>query len=286
MDNYLQTIFLFLTQHTTFRKFINYISGGVVRVTYSSPRINMDAKKLDLTVQIDAQENVEGYLKLKLSREIEDIFKIRCYWGVDIKAFHHVLRSPWPWFEKAFQNGNLFGSEGCQILDPILQIENQIELDLKIHPNLNLGQTPRTKYPLVLVVNCVNYFIIYVIHIQDKSFMPSPSHILGQYIKLNDSRVTHLVPIYNNDCVVCISKPATRVNLPCRHASTCGQCFSRLPQGKCPMCRSQIDSYFLIGEEDTEEINEEEISPPLTWRQRLAEMEHRFAMAVGLQEHD
>ena len=57
------------------------------------------------------------------------------------------------------------------------------------------------------------------------------------------------------------------------------------------MCRGQIQSYFLIKSEEPSEddILEDEITvqpPPLSWRQRLAELEHRFAMAVGLQEND
>ena len=57
------------------------------------------------------------------------------------------------------------------------------------------------------------------------------------------------------------------------------------------MCRGQIQSYFLIKSEEPSEddIQEDEItvqSPPMSWRQRLAELEHRFAMAVGLQEND
>jgi hypothetical protein len=133
-----------------------------------------------------------------------------------------------------------------------------------------------------------------VIHIEDKSFMSFPSHILGQYLKLIDSSY-NLLPTYPGneslECVVCLSKQATRLTLPCRHASMCGQCFAKLPQGKCPMCRGQIQSYFLIKSEETSEddILEDELTvqpPPLSWRQRFAELEHRFAMAVGLQEND
>ena len=121
--------------------------------------------------------------------------------------------------------------------------------------------------------------------------MSSESHILGQYLKLIDSSYRLLPTHSGNDsseCVVCLSKPATRLTLPCRHASTCGQCFAKL-QGKCPLCRGQIQSYFLIKSEDTfeDDIEEEEVqSPPLSWRQRLAELEHRFAMAAGLQDND
>ena len=53
-----------------------------------------------------------------------------------------------------------------------------------------------------------------------------------------------------------------------------------------------MQTYFLIHPEEddgdlAEEVTENEVvSPPLTWRQRLAEYEHRFAMAMGLQENN
>ena len=208
------------------------------------------------------------------------------------------FRSPWNWFKEAFTNGNLFGEEACLHLDPMVKIDviEEETIELEVHQSLDLGQgAPRSKYPLVLVANSGNStFNINVIHIEDKSFMSFPSHILGQYLKLIDSSC-QLLPTYpgneSSECVVCISRPATRITLPCRHASTCGQCFVKLPQGKCPMCRGQIQSYFLVKSEDLDEedIHAEETEVPqhpLTWRQRLAELEHRFAMAIGLQEND
>merc|ERR1712226_1658373 len=43
--------------------------------------------------------------------------KVRCFWGVSIESFHHILASPWPWFIRTFDSpgSNIFGSEGCFI---------------------------------------------------------------------------------------------------------------------------------------------------------------------------
>jgi len=277
---------------------LNAFPGGVVRVPQSSHRINMQPKSLDVTITQILKSTAEECIKLKLRTNTSNLVTLRAYWGVDIHTFFHVLRSPWHWFKNAFDNGNLFGADACSILDPMIKIDvvEEETIELKVHRSIDLGSTcPRTKYPLVLVANASEFsFNINVIHIEDKSFMSFPTHILGQYLKLTDSSF-HLLPTYlgneSSECVVCLSKPATRLTLPCRHASTCGQCFVNLPQGKCPMCRCQIQSYFLINaEEPIEEIQDDDLvtvqPPPLTWRQRLAELEHRFAMAIGLQENN
>ncbi|KAL1461528.1 hypothetical protein WDU94_013415, partial [Cyamophila willieti] len=49
-------------------------------------------------------------------------------------------------------------------------------------------------------------------------------------------------------CVVCQTSPLSRALLPCRHTCICATCFSKLAQ--CPMCRSQIKSYFCVRAED------------------------------------
>ncbi len=52
-------------------------------------------------------------------------------------------------------------------------------------------------------------------------------------------------------CVVCQESPVTRAMLPCRHACVCAGCFVRL-RDRCPMCRSQVKSFILIGDEDND----------------------------------
>ena len=267
---------------------LNAFPGGVVRVHHSVSRLNMEAKSMQVTLQLKKQDDNVITFQVNSAAKVT----LRAYWGVDIQIFHHVLRSPWDWFLEAFDKGNLFGSSGCCMLDPMLQLDPNQQLDLPIKP-VDLGQAvPRTKYPLVLVTHDESpdqAFTIYVIHIEDKNLMTFPTHILATYLKLPDSRVTHLVPIYSDSdqCVVCIARPATRVVLPCRHANLCGQCFVKLPNSKCPMCRTTIQSFFLMKHEEAEPEEENSVeSPALTWRQRLAEVEHRFAMAVGLQEND
>ena len=301
---------------------LNGFPGGVVRVSGISNhvhRINMASKDLQWTISVmsnsnshrrnensDLNTNSQLHLQIKIRSNIDNddtsTTKLiyRAYWGVNITSFHQVKISPWNWFIHAFGNGNLFGSENCHQLDSMQEkeIANVVDdvINVKLSPpdDLDLGPAPRTKYPLILVSTChqkQDVYQIHVIHIGDS--MHFKTHILAHYLKWPNSKVTHIIPIYEEEnCVICITNKATRVTLPCRHANLCQTCFTKLPQKKCPMCRSQMQSYFLIHpEEDDEDLVEEVIenevvSPPLTWRQRLAEYEHRFAMAMGLQENN
>ena len=100
-----------------------------------------------------------------------------------------------------------------------------------------------------------------------------------------------------NICVVCQELPVTRCALPCKHACTCQRCFKRLVKSKCPMCRTFIASYFIIGDESDEAVAEAEARdkaeeeqrrryrPPPTLAQRLGEWNERFARAAGLVEN-
>jgi hypothetical protein len=58
------------------------------------------------------------------------------------------------------------------------------------------------------------------------------------------------------------------------------------------MCRTFIQSFFVIGPEDDAEDEgdasasfRDESRPPTSWRQRLNNFNHRYAMAMGLQEN-
>ena len=95
------------------------------------------------------------------------ISKIKFCW---LRSIEHIVfvhgsflieyfRSPWHWFKEAFTNGNLFGAQACQHLDPIVKISviEEETIELKMHKSLDFGQSvPRNRYPLVLVANTGN----------------------------------------------------------------------------------------------------------------------------------
>ena len=257
------------------------------------PQVKMETTPIEVSWKLMSYRNRLLTLQACVTDQVE-VVTYRAIWGVNIESFHHVLQSPWQWFYEAFDKGNIFGSHSYDILDdkssmiPTSEDTSKI-LDIQV-PELNLGKAPRTKYPLVLVSKSntmQSAFSIIVVHLEDKTFMNLNTHILASFVKLSDNRVSRLEHIYTaseekDNCVICISKPATRVSLPCRHASTCNTCFKRLPKGQCPLCRSKITSYFVLSEEPQTEEPEPENTVRLTWRQKLAQLEERFAIATGL----
>ncbi|XP_076441833.1 cell growth regulator with RING finger domain protein 1-like [Babylonia areolata] len=50
------------------------------------------------------------------------------------------------------------------------------------------------------------------------------------------------------ECIVCQSRPLNCALLPCRHTCVCRVCFHKLD--RCPMCRSYIESYFTLCDDD------------------------------------
>ena len=98
--------------------------------------------------------------------------RVRPYWGVSVSMFHHILKSPWPWFKQAFQYGNLFGANGCLLLgdmqtctsdwhkgDPLGATGQFPKRRINVNitkpdgkPMEPLGPAPRQVYPLVLVI--------------------------------------------------------------------------------------------------------------------------------------
>lgn len=50
------------------------------------------------------------------------------------------------------------------------------------------------------------------------------------------------------ECIVCQNQPLNCVLLPCRHTCVCRMCFEKLD--RCPMCRSHIESFFILTKED------------------------------------
>ena len=271
------------------------------------PQVKMEPIQLDVSWKVVSFKNNVLKLQASVVDQVLDV-KFRSFWGVDIESFHHIIQSPFEWFLEAFLKGNLFGQSATDILDETTDLsvnelaESESVLNVEIRAptaELQLGQAPRQKYPLVVVSTSNSgstSFTIIVVHLEDRSSLINlNTHILATFVKLSDNRVSRIEPIYSalssdDSCVVCISRPATRVSLPCRHASTCQSCFKRLPKGQCPVCRTKISSFFILGnsEEDSAATEDEEKDEykPLTWRQKLAQLEHRFATFAGLVHND
>lgn len=183
--------------------------GGVTKVTHRAPQTRMARVSVPILLGLgEGGTRGEDQVKLKLSSQVP--YTIRYFWGVQVAAFHHVLRAPWPWFREAFLHGNLFG-EGC--LDPgkpspTLQPHEELQLTARREggERLELGPAPRNSYPLVVVAvpraglegqvedRAAVSAVLAVIHIRD-SQCAIPTQVLGSYLR-QGSAVTHLLPLY------------------------------------------------------------------------------------------
>ena len=49
---------------------------------------------LKVSSQVIVKHDGENFTRIKVP------YILRYCWGVEVATFHHVLRSPWPWFHK------------------------------------------------------------------------------------------------------------------------------------------------------------------------------------------
>uniref|UniRef100_A0A8D8V2A5 Cell growth regulator with RING finger domain protein 1 n=1 Tax=Cacopsylla melanoneura TaxID=428564 RepID=A0A8D8V2A5_9HEMI len=212
-------------------------------------------------------------------------YTLQVLWGVSIRELHLFLWRPWSSFDLALQNDSipvpLYQQKGICIKESC-HGEKSIMLNMP-EEKLKLGRPPRLCYPLVVILSrrdpCNLHpnepvALINVVHIKD-AVCTLPTNILAQYLKQANGQLSSLKQLYlatgnpspssyedANEtarleaspgaeaqlCVVCQTSPLSRALLPCRHTCICATCFSKLAQ--CPMCRSQIKSYFCVRAED------------------------------------
>lgn len=209
-------------------------------------------------------------------------YTLQVLWGVSIRQLHLFLWRPWAAFASAVQNdvlpSGLYQHKGICIKE-IGHGEKTIMLSMP-DTTLELGRPPRLCYPLVIILTrrdpCNVHpsepvALINVVHIKD-AVCTLPTNILAQFLKQANGQLSSLKQLYlatgnpspsnyedstetarlesppDQLCVVCQTSPLSRALLPCRHTCICATCFSKLAQ--CPMCRSQIKSYFCVRTED------------------------------------
>ena len=268
---------------------------AVTRIAHKPPQVDLQKKYIPCWIKnITSTENG---VQLKIGCHLDGQFTVRSYWGVTVKSFHHILRSPWSWFVQTLNSppSNLFGSEGCIFPDRIVHhsVTNQ-ELSIELQrpedkPELtNLGPAPRKSYPLVLIImpQGGEEAMVVVIHVQDTVCRVS-THVLASFIKQRSGQCTHMVAMFSQtdaECVVCQELKVSRCILPCKHACVCHVCFQYL-KNRCPLCRTFINSYFPIGEEP-----EQVISPATTSSSDQTNLVRRVVQAlstgIGVRENE
>jgi len=187
--------------------------AGVTKVTHKSPQTNMTKVTIPFTLSLQENCSVpDSGLNVRVKVSSSSPYFAKYFWGVQISAFHHVLRAPWPWFYQAFLHGNLFGVEHCVESSDVREANDAHEergvVIRKTSANpLNLGQAPREVYPLVVVMvrkdseNTEDLTevtaLINIFHIKDSS-CPIPSQILCTYMR-QGAGVTLLRQMYLSD---------------------------------------------------------------------------------------
>lgn len=214
--------------------------------------------------------------------------ELRPLWAVSVDELYPAIHQPWPDIacqlsDQSFLADHSFKDDSGQ---QILTIDTCERREMTLSPpvqQLPLGDVPREKYPLVVLLynpEAIKEHVamttelahqvvltVTVIHLKDDT-CPAVSHVIAQYV-----RTPYLQPhllktmfvanagdhIASGDgdrkaepqcdeepalCVVCQNAPVDRVLLPCRHCCVCVVCFPRL--SRCPMCRSHINAYFEL----------------------------------------
>ena len=217
----------------------------------------------------------------------------------------------------------MYFSDGCLKVCDMKQIgltsnDSGIVAHFPKPVGLDLGTAPRTRFPVVVCTMPSDQdldsgdnsgdigAIFHVVHVRD-SAVQLESQIMSTHLKHRSGDVTILQQFYvsedggegrangdeddgggggGNVCVVCQESPVTRAMLPCRHACTCRKCFVRL-MDRCPMCRAQVTSFILIGEEEAETPPPTPRREPVGIRARLRVYWQRWrTLQAALEEMD
>ncbi len=260
----------------------------------------MNRVRLPFVVRLDDEESSSKRVRCVFKDIDENVgVRLRLYADVSVAVYHHVLRAPFEWFKTAVEEGNVFGSDGGRVCGHGLDfLDEDGVYDVTIdHDDGVASESPRTRYPFVLIALIDDKAqsdvggVLSVIHVKDSALCPLSTRILYTHLKHMDGRSTLLSAVFvdededeERNCAVCRDARITRVLFPCRHACLCKKCYKRLRDDRCPMCRTRIDSFFLLHEEDDEDDEEEEAPKKATWGEWFADWSHRYAMAAGLQQ--
>ncbi|KAK3093869.1 hypothetical protein FSP39_021243 [Pinctada imbricata] len=135
--------------------------------------------------------------------------KLWLYWGVSVKSFYEAIQKPVPELMDSLLAGSFLKQSSLASVSyrshkPCKSLEVKYSPPEEITPE-TLGTSPRECYPLVLVFlvdeadlssdspQIVMMFTI--IHLKD-SVCTHSSHIVAQYVKSSDGRISYLQPLF------------------------------------------------------------------------------------------
>ncbi|XP_064623172.1 cell growth regulator with RING finger domain protein 1-like [Lineus longissimus] len=260
---------------------------------------------LTLDVPLSSSLNDGVHCTLNCNQQSE----LYTYWGLDLNSVHIKIRRHWQIILSEIKDRTMFSSQQCCVQDEPRVFEpgetHTTHLMCDSITEEELGQPPRLKYPLVVIlVPCDTpsqedpnvVAMVTIFHLKD-SICTGTSHIVYQFVISNTGQVCPLQQLYVNqpeassqaeddqqerDCVVCQNARASRALLPCRHACICGSCFKKVD--KCPMCRGNIDSFFFLDGFEGGEVQappEEVDYSNMTWGERFEHWNDRLNDMFG-----
>uniref|UniRef100_A0A0A9VTZ6 Cell growth regulator with RING finger domain protein 1 n=1 Tax=Lygus hesperus TaxID=30085 RepID=A0A0A9VTZ6_LYGHE len=252
--------------------------------------VTMEQTTIPFSLQLDSDCS-SSYDEVVVRICSRDRYRLLAFWGVSIDGLRIAIFQPWDAISEqilssTFLTGQYYQKNSESVHSGVGGEHVKLEIPNKEDPLPDMKSDPRIFYPLVVVLarldecwcdNDVNMHVS-VIHIKDPYFH-QPSKILFQYIKLADGRLLELKQLYfvspdhaeGTDellCSVCQNRPLRCALLPCRHTCVCSQCLSKLKN--CPMCRSRIESYFCIHEDEAIIPSEDNDSSPSSHQQCTA----------------
>lgn len=247
-----------------------------IELMYQSSPFQVNLCDVSETVK----QNLESGVKLVTSAQQNYWFTY--FWGVNIQSFHQAMLVDWQEMKRRLLDGTLFSAQPLESKEPELCYETEREITLK-PANItaeDLGQSPRTKFPLVTAMVLQNendapvkqtdaVALICAIHVQDHLCTSGTSFVF-KLSKLANGQVLNVSNLYTRDdteestvCLVCEGRRVTIGLLPCRHFSLCEVCYNKLPCPKrCPVCRSYVAKFFRHREMSGEENVDEQINNP------------------------
>lgn len=251
-------------------------------------------------------------VSLKVSVQVNCL--LQAFWGVTFDSC--FLSLPWSTLKNTLLNRENLNIS-CLSRSDVHHIDVCQNFVIHLSPFENiterdLGEIPHTKYPLMVILVRKSELLenedsntvigmISIIHIKD-SLCRMESRLIAQYLKQANGQTCSLKELFmpsetdsfsnntydNSDecevidscCVICQVLPVTRAILPCRHTCVCHRCFSRLE--RCPLCRSLIQSYFCIQNENYPIPSEEmELQHHLSFSERWEHFNDRLNTWLG-----
>lgn len=205
--------------HTRAIHYVNNLTGEKAVKSIQNP--------FHVTIKTQANNGLSDGVDLNFS--LLHSCKVYMLWGVNLTEFHQNLVNPWQEIITSLQDlkwlhGHTLALKYYGILEKGMNKQIHISTPDCVTED-KLGQSPRDKYPLVVITTdsedaiSTDHFVVAmftVIHLKD-NICKLDTQIVSQYLKTKDEEIRHLQPLF----VTSSSESSHRAsNLDGRHRGT------------------------------------------------------------------